>query len=235
MCMIDFDDFEVLIFDCYGTLIDWEFGILSGIKPILFNHNIYLNEDKILELYAKIEVKIENEKYIKYKEVLRIIVQDFGKKLKFKPSPNEIESLVNSFDNWKPFPDTVNALKKLKTKFKIAILSNVDDDLFAISAKHLKVNFDFIITAEQVKSYKPSIKNFNFAINKIGISKDKIIHVAQSLYHDIVPAKELGLKTIWINRRKGKDGFGATPAANAKPDLEFSDLKSFASSIFSKK
>jgi len=232
MHMIKFDEFEVLIFDCYGTLIDWECGIISGIKPVLFNHEINLDDDKILELYAEIEVKIESGKYINYKNVLRRIVQDFGKKLNFKPNSNEIESLVKSFDNWMPFADTVDALKKLKTKYKLAILSNVDDDLFNISAKKLQVKFDYIITAEQVKSYKPSLKNFKLAINKIGISQDKIIHVAQSLYHDIVPAKELGLFTIWINRRKDKEGFGATPAASAKPDIEFLDLKSLISEIF---
>ncbi len=229
--MADFDYFEALIFDCYGTLIDWESGILSGIKPVLFNHKIYLDDRQILELYAKLEVQIESENYINYKNVLKRVVQDFGKKLNFKPSSSEIDCLVKTFDNWMPFPDTVDALKKLKEKYKLVILSNVDDDLFAISAKHLQVNFDYIITAEQVKSYKPSLKNFKFAIDKIGISQDKIIHVAQSLYHDILPAKKLDLFTIWINRRKEKDGFGATPAASAKPDIEFPDLKSLVSEI----
>jgi len=235
MNMANFDDFEVLIFDCYGTLIDWECGILSGIKPILFNHKINLDNDQILELYAEIEVKIENENYINYKNVLRRVVHEFGKKLNFKPNPNEINYLLKTFNNWMPFSDTVDALKKLKTKFKLALLSNVDEDLFSISAKHLEVKFNYIITAEQVKSYKPSHKNFKFAINKIGISQDKIIHIAQSLYHDIIPAKELGLFTIWINRRKDKEGFGATPAASAKPDLEYPDLKSLVSAIFYKK
>jgi 2-haloacid dehalogenase len=230
--MTNFDDFDVLIFDCYGTLIDWESGILSGIKPILFNHSIDLDDDQILELYAEIEVKIENEDYISYKKVLRNVVQEFGKKLNFKPISYEIDCLVETFDNWLPFPDTVDALRKLKTKFKLAILSNVDNDLFAITAKNLEVKFDYIITAEQVGNYKPSLENFKFAINKIGVSQDKIIHIAQSLYHDIIPAKELGLVTIWINRRKGKEGFGATPAASAKPDMEFPDLKSLVSTIF---
>ena len=235
MNMINFDDFEVLIFDCYGTLIDWESGILSGIKPILSNHSIDLDDDQILELYAEIELKIENENYTKYKNVLRRVVQELGKRLNFKPSSYEIDCLVETFDNWMTFQDTVDALKKLKEKYKLAILSNVDDDLFTISEKHLKVKFDYIITAEQIKSYKPSLKNFKFAINKIEISQDKIIHVAQSLYHDIVPAKELGLKTIWINRRKDKKGFGATPPASAKPDIEFPDLKSLVSEIFHNK
>lgn len=231
--MTDFDKFEVLIFDCFGTLIDWESGILKGFKPILFNHNIILEDGQILELYAKLEVQIENgRRYISYKNVLRRVVQGFGKKLNFKPSPNEIECLVKSFDKWMPFTDTVDALKILKEKYRLAILSNVDDDLFCITAKHLEVKFNYIITAEQVKSYKPTLKNFKFAINKIGVPEDKIIHVAQSLYHDIIPAKSLGLFTIWINRRKDKEGFGATPAASVKPDKEFPDLKSLVSEIF---
>jgi 2-haloacid dehalogenase len=223
--MMGFNKFKVLTFDCYGTLIDWESGILAALKPILATHNIKLNDEQILELYAELEAKAEEGEFVKYKEVLRKVMQGMGNKLGFAPSPSELNCLVDSLKSWMPFPDTVDALQVLKKRFKLAIISNIDDDLFALTAKHLKVEFDWIITAEQVKSYKPSLHNFKFAIGKIGISPEKILHVAQSIYHDIIPAKKLGLTTVWLNRKKE---FGAE-YGTAQPDLEVPDLKTLVS------
>ncbi|MCK4781419.1 haloacid dehalogenase type II [Candidatus Parcubacteria bacterium] len=223
--MIDFNKYEILTFDCYGTLIDWEGGILTALKPVFVNHNINLNDNQILELYAEFESEIEKGEFIKYKEVLREIMQKFGNRLGFTPSSFEKDCLVNSLGDWKPFPDTVEALQALKKKFKLAIISNIDDDLFALSAKHLIVKFDYVITAEQVKSYKPSLENFKFAIDKMGIAPEKILHIAQSIYHDIIPAKALGLSSVWVNRKKDKEGSGATPSATSQPDFEVPNLK----------
>ena len=125
-----------------------------------------------------------------------------------------------------------NGLPK-EIAFKLAIISNIDNDLFTLSAKHLKVEFDYIVTAEQAKSYKPSLNNFKLAIKKIGVSPEMILHIAQSIYHDIIPAKKLNLSTVWVNRRKGKEGFGATLPANASPDLEVPDLKKLVSIVAS--
>jgi 2-haloacid dehalogenase len=119
----------------------------------------------------------------------------------------------------------------LKKKYKLAILSNIDDALFAFSARRLGIQFDWIITAQQAKSYKPSLNNFHLGIERIGLPRSKILHVAQSLYHDIVPAKTLGLSTVWINRRHDKKGFGATPPAQVQPDLEVPDLQTLAEMI----
>jgi 2-haloacid dehalogenase len=223
--VLDFNNYKVLTFDCYGTLIDWEKGILEALKPLLLNYNIRLDDNQILELYAKFESAIEKRKFIEYKEVLRKIIEKFSDKFGFSPSSVERNCLVDSLKNWKPFPDTVNALERLKKKYKLAIISNVDDDLFAFSEHQLEVKFDYIITAEQVKSYKPSLNNFKFAIAKIGVAKEAVLHIAQSIYHDIIPAKTLGLSTIWVNRRKGKSGMGATLSANEEPDLEVPDLR----------
>lgn len=228
--MIEFEQYEVLTFDCYGTLIDWESGILTAIRPVLSAHNINLSEEAILKLYSEFESKQEQGEYIKYREVLRRVVQEFGERLNFAPSPAEVDSLANSLRNWQPFPDTVEALKILKDKFKLAIISNVDDDLFAFTAKRLYVEFDWIITAEQVKSYKPSLNNFNQAIARMGLPLEKILHVAGSVYHDIVPANSLGLSTVWVNRRGSKKS-GAAPSASGQPDLEVPDLKTLASLI----
>lgn len=217
--------YTVLSFDCYGTLIDWENGILTALKPVLVRHNIHLTDDDILELYAKLESKIEKGEFITYKNVLKKMMEEIGSKFGFNLLSSEKDCLVESLKNWQPFSDTVESLHALKDKFKLAIISNIDDDLFAYSVKHLGINFDYVITAEQVCSYKPTPDNFEFAIRKIGVSPDKILHVAQSIYHDIIPAKEVGLSTVWVNRRKGKKGFGATPPASEQADYVVSDLR----------
>ncbi len=226
--MLDFAKFDVMTFDCYGTLIDWESGIASAMGTILASHGVKISDDEILELFARLESRIEAGDFCNYKRVLAKVAEGFGKELGFIPQESEIESFSRSVENWPPFNDSVEALHALKKKYGLAIVSNVDDDLFAFSARHLKMDFDWVITAEAVKSYKPSLTNFYYAIEKIGISQERILHVAQSLYHDIEPARKIGLKTVWINRRHDKVGFGATPEAKATPDMELPDLTSLA-------
>ncbi|MDZ7960084.1 MAG: haloacid dehalogenase type II [Aulosira sp. DedQUE10] len=226
--MINFDQYKVLTFDCYGTLIDWESGILAALKPILSTHRHHLDDEQILQLFAEFEAEIQKGEYITYKEVLRKVVQRFGEQFGFEPSDEELYALSASIKHWLPFPDTIEALKSLKKQFKLAIISNVDDNLFAYSAQHLAVEFDWIITAEQVKSYKPSLNNFRAAIEKIGLPIEQILHVACSVYHDIVPAKSLGISTVWVNRRASKAGVGANLPVVAKPDLEVPNLQTLA-------
>lgn len=227
--MLDFQQFEVLSFDCYGTLIDWENGILTALPTILANHNINKSEQEILELFAASEASQESGKYLKYREILQGVVKSFGQVYDFVPTEAELNYLSDSIQNWQLFPDTVEALKALKTKYKLTIISNIDDDLFAYTAQKLEVEFDWIITAAQVKSYKPSLQNFEVAIERMGISSDKLLHIAQSVYHDIIPAKSMGLSTVWVNRRQGKTGSGATVSATGNPDLEVPDLKTLIS------
>ena len=227
--MLNFEMFEVLTFDCYGTLIDWESGIASAMGKMLGSHGVKLSDEEILGLFAKLESRIEAGNFCNYKTVLAKVAEGFGRELGFTPHRSEIESFSRSVRDWPPFHDSVEALHCLKKRYGLAIISNVDDDLFAFSAKHLKTDFDWVITAEEVMSYKPSLNNFYYAIEKIGIPKERILHVAQSLYHDIEPAEKVGLKTVWINRRHDKEGFGATPPAKATPDMELPDLLSLAS------
>lgn len=229
--MLNFENFDVLTFDCYGTLIDWERGILYSLKPILTNYGVELDNDVVLEIYADLEAKAEERDYQTYKSVLRSVLNGFGKKFNFKPSEEDLAAFATCVKHWPPFKDSTEALLALQSKYKLCILSNIDDDLFAYSAQNLKVNFDTVFTAQQIGSYKPSLRNFEFAVKHLGVSKERILHVAQSLFHDIVPAKKLGLATVWINRRKKKDGFGATPSAEVKPDFEVPDLQSLVDSI----
>jgi 2-haloacid dehalogenase len=222
--MLDFKKFEVLTFDCYGTLIDWESGILNALAPLLKKFQVEINNNEILETYASFESQLQ-EKYLGYGEILKKIILLFAEKYGFKPYPQDLNCLLDSVGNWLPFPDTVDALTFMKKRFKLAIISNIDENLFEMTARHLKVKFDNVITAEYTKSYKPSLHNFNIAIDRIGVPPQHILHIAQSIYHDIIPAKKIGLATVWVNRRKNLTGPGATPPAEAKPDLEVPDLK----------
>ena len=223
---MDFSKFEVLTFDCYGTLIDWESGILSAIKPVLRDNGVVVTDEEILEQYAEFESSSEKGAFIRYREILREVVLKFAERHKFKLSAENEDFLADSMKQWQPFPDSVEALNLLKEKYKLGILSNADNDLFAYSNNHLGVKFDFLFTAEEIGSYKPSVKNFEYLISETGIPKDKILHIAQSIYHDIAPANSLGLATVWVNRRHDSRGAGATPKASAIPNIEVPDLKS---------
>ncbi len=226
--MHDFSQFEYLTFDCYGTLINWEAGILGAMQPILRAHSVDISDEEALRLYGECEVEAEAGEYKAYRQILEGVVETFGQRLGFSPSAAEIQSLPQSLANWPPFPDTVAALRQLHTRYKLAIISNVDDDLFAASAELLHVPFDAIITAQQARSYKPSRNNFRLALQRIGRPKEKILHVAQSLYHDVVPTRELGWKNVWVNRRKNQAGPGATVPSDIVPDLEVPSLQALA-------
>lgn len=226
--MLDFDRFTYLTFDCYGTLIDWERGILVALQPLLARHGVALGDEQVLERYGALESAAERPPYRRYREVLAGVVDGFGAQFGFMPAPEERESLAASIGAWPPFPDTVAALQVLARRYRLAILSNVDDDLFARTAPHLPVEFAAVITAQQAGSYKPDQHNFRTALARLGVPPREVLHVAQSLFHDIVPAQEVGLATVWVNRRHDRPGFGATPAASAEPDLEVPDLGTLA-------
>jgi 2-haloacid dehalogenase len=158
-------------------------------------------------------------------------VQRFGKVFNFEPTETAVKCWIESIKNWQPFPDTVAVLAALKQKYKLAVISNLDEDLFADTAKHLKVELDWLITAEQVRSYKPSTRNFEIALATMEIAPEKLLHVSQSIYHDILPAASMGILTVWVNRRHEKTGFGATLPASGQPDLEVPDLKTLVEAI----
>lgn len=224
--MLDFSQFRVLTFDCYGTLVDWESGILGALRPIVSRHSRKMTDRELTVMYAAIEREIEAAPYRSYREVLRGVVRQMGTRMGFTPSTAEIESLPASLKDWLPFPDTVPALRRLKERYKLAIISNIDDDLFADTARRLEVPFDAVITAQQAKSYKPSHRNFELALERIGEERTHVLHCAESVYHDVVPARALGLATVWVDRAQGQAS--ASGGAEGKPDLEVPDMKTLA-------
>lgn len=225
--MLDLTQFKVISFDCYGTMIDWESGIFSALRPILAAHGRNLADSEFLEMYAELELAAEAE-YKPYREVLQAVVRGFGERLGFRASDEEAHSLPGSVRNWQPFADTAIALRALKKLYKLAVISNIDDDLFATSAPKLGVSFDHVITAQQAGCYKPCSKIFQMAQERIGVKPEHWLHAGQSVYHDVIPAKALGIATVWVNRASPRSGAGATKAASAKPDLEIPDLRTLA-------
>jgi 2-haloacid dehalogenase len=225
---LDFSRFDVVSFDCYGTLIDWESGILEAVRPVLARHGIHPGDDAILETYAALEAKFEEGEYLRYRMVLRLVMTEMSLKFKFDAEPGELDCLARSIGDWRPFADSVRALKRLAQRYRLAVISNVDDALFARTAERLGIGFDWVVTAEQARAYKPLPEVFEKALERIGRPRDRVLHAAQSVYHDIIPAGSLGIKTVWVNRRSGKPGSGATPAASGKPDLEVPDLAGLA-------
>ena len=226
--MLDFKNVTVLSFDCYGTLIDWEQGILSALKPLLARRRIVLPDSELLQLYGRFEREAQAQTpFINYRTVLKMVVNSLGSHLNRDVRSQEANLLAESMSQWPPFPDTVAALKTLKGRFRLAILSNVDDDLFRLSEARLEGDFDWVITSEQLGSYKPSENNFRCAQATFAAPPGQHVHVAQSLYHDIAPASALGIKTVWVNRQ----GAAATPMIKALPDLEVPDLQTLAGMI----
>jgi len=225
---MDFSRFLAISFDCYGTLIDWEAGILPILHALLGNHGQTQPDADILELYGELEAKAESGPYKSYRAVLEDVVRGFAERFGFHPSAAETRALHESIPSWPPFPDTVAALQRLGKRYKLAVISNIDDDLFAETRKLLGVEFEAVITAQQARSYKPSTHNFQLALGTLGISPDRLLHAAQSIYHDVIPAQSLGISTVWVNRRSARPGVGAVRAAAGRPDLKVPDLATLA-------
>jgi len=230
---MDFSRFTTISFDCYGTLIDWESGILPVLRTVLGNHGQSLPDAALLELYGEFEAEAESGPYQSYRDVLQAVVRSFADRLHFEASSAEIRSLAESVPAWPPFPDTVSALHELQKRYKLVVISNIDDDLFAETREHLGMEFDGVITAEQARSYKPSINNFQIALRTLALSPDRLLHAAQSVYHDVVPARSLGIATVWVNRKSARPGIGAVRASavlasEKRADLEVPDLASLA-------
>jgi 2-haloacid dehalogenase len=220
---LDFSRFRAITFDCYGTLIDWETGLLAALRGILGSHAHNLSDAQIFEIYSEIEPQYENP-YRPYRDVLAKVARAFAERLGFSITNMEAESLPQSLKHWLPFPDTNRALKKLGSKYKLAIVSNTDDALFAATARHLAVDFDEVVTAEQAQAYKPSAAPFQLALDRMGLSHRQVLHAGQSVYHDVLPAQALGMATVLVHRR----GFGATRRVAGQPDLRVPDLETLA-------
>ena len=229
--MLDFAKFRIITFDCYGTLIDWEAGILGALRPIFSRHGCKVEDSEALRIYGELEVAAETGTYRSYRDVLREVVSGFGQRLGFSPSDSEQNSLAESLKNWQPFPDTVAALRQIKEKMLLGIISNVDDDLFAATRHKLQTDFHLVVTAGQAHAYKPSLKIFELAESKLGYGRREWLHAAQSVHHDIVPAKALGIGNVWVNRPSARPNVGAVVQSSAKADVEVNSLAELAKLI----
>lgn len=225
---LDADHFGAITFDCYGTLIDWATGIPQALQPILRSHDVDIDDDQLFTLYSQFERELERGPYIKYREVLRRVVRRFGDHFGFTPTNAEIERFAGSIGKWPPFPDTNEALQVLSEDFRLAIVSNVDDDLFADTARRLSISFDEVITGEQVQAYKPSLEPFETAFTRLGVPPNRLLHVAQSVYHDINPAGRLGLSCVWVDRYDGR--FDSSPGTG-DPLLTVPDLSTLVEAL----
>ena len=228
---MDLRNFTVLSFDCYGTLIDWDAGLAAQLRRVAPG----LNEHDALQRYAAIEAEIEHEHpTMLYRDIVAATATRLGHDTGNDVPPALAAEIGESIGTWPPFPDSVQALAHLKQHCTLIVLSNVDRQSFAGSAALLGDPFDAVLTAEDIGSYKPDLRNFEALmaqVDKIGGS-GKHLHVAQSLFHDHAPAKAMGLPTAWINRRSTKSGEGASgPALDVVPDWEFPDMRSFAAAL----
>lgn len=213
-------DFSVLSFDCYGTLIDWETGLYAALQPLLERARPGLARDAVLEAFARRESAQEAATpSMPYTELLAEVHGQLADEWGTHRDADEDRRFGGSVGDWPAFADTVDALRTLKRHFRLVILSNVDHASFAASNKRLGVAFDMVCTAQDIGSYKPDRRNFRFMLARLaeqGVAKDKVLHVAQSLFHDHVPANEIGLASAWIDRRAGLDGWGTTaPVSDA--------------------
>ncbi|HKD39127.1 MAG TPA: haloacid dehalogenase type II [Myxococcaceae bacterium] len=200
-------------FDCYGTLIDWETGILEQALPRLANAGAKnLDAETVLRAFVKHEAELEAGPFRPYRDVLSETLARVGTDVGARLDRASCSGFALGLVDWPPFPDTVDALARLAAKYRLVILSNVDDDLFAHTARRLGNPFCAVITAQQVRSYKPALAHFQAARVRLGLSPSNWLHVAQSLYHDHAPAKSLGLRTVWVDRPTRLTGTGLAPA-----------------------
>lgn len=217
--------FKALTFDCYGTLIDWETGILKGLLPLTSKISPQLSTDEILQSHSKNEATQQAEKpTMLYRKILENVYCRLANDWGISVTADEAAAYGNSIGNWPVFSDTPPALRYLKKHYSLFILSNVDNRSFAASNRRLGVEFDGIYTAEDIGSYKPDDRNFEYLIGRLGdlgIEKNEILHTAESLFHDHVPANRHRLKSCWIHRRHGKKGSAATVALDETPRYDF--------------
>jgi 2-haloacid dehalogenase len=223
---IAYGDFDVLTFDCYGTLIDWEAGIAAAVRMQFGDAMSAASDEQIVAAFAEIEHEAEVP-YTSYREVLALSLRGIGERLGVAVSDAQARGFGSSVGQWPAFPDSAAALARLQERFKLAVITNCDDDLFAQSERRLGVSFDYVITAQQAGSYKPDHANFELAFQRIDEPRERILHVAQSLFHDHVPAKALGMTSVWIDRRQGRGG-GASRDVEAHPDATFPSMQAFA-------
>jgi putative hydrolase of the HAD superfamily len=218
-------DFKVLTFDCYGTLIDWETGMFEALQPLVSSVRRPLSRNEVLKAHARHESAQQLTTPTRpYKELLAVVYKRLAEEWGVPASWDECIAYGLSVRNWPPFLDSADALQYLRKHYKLVILSNVDNESFSFSNKKLQVQFNAIFTAEDIGSYKPSPRNFEYMLEKLeayGIRKEEILHTAESLFHDLKPANDVGLASCWIHRRHDQEGFGATMNPGSMPSYDF--------------
>lgn len=233
---LDLTAYDALSFDCYGTLIDWEAGIAAVLGPWARRYDAAFTDEQVLVAYSENEADVEAEAPATlYPDVLREAFRRTGADLGFAVTDAEADALGTSVPDWPAFPDSTEVLNRLHQRYALIILSNIDRESFAASNRRLQVDFDEIITAQDVGSYKPNPANFDALLRRVDEigSRGRLLHVAQSLFHDHVPAKAIGLPSVWINRRHAQPGWGATPDPRVAvaADLEFPSMAAFADAV----
>ncbi len=214
-------DYDIVTFDCYGTLIDWETGISEAIAAAALEDGVLLTRDRITRTYHEVEPTVEAAEYRPYREVLRDTAIGVAQRLGWDLAREQARFLADGLSRWPAFADTDAALERMKANgYKLGILSNVDDDLLRHTLSHFEVEFDLLVTAEQVRSYKPAHGHFQRARSLIG--DERWLHAAQSYFHDIVPACELGISVVWVNRK------AEAPLGDARADGEVATLRKLA-------
>lgn len=230
-------DFDALSFDCYGTLIDWEAGIAAVLSRWARSRRLGLDDEALLAAFSRHQTAAEaGHPQELYPAILARSMRGLGSELGTEVSEQDAQEIARSVPGWPAFPDSRGALTALGERYKLIILSNVDRDSFAGSNRRLGVTFTSILTAQDIGSYKPSPRNFEALAaeaSRLGVGKGRLLHVAQSLFHDHIPAKKTGLPTVWINRRHDRPGWGATPAppADVTPDWQFPSMAAFADAV----
>ena len=235
----DLTDYKALSFDCYGTLIDWEAGIAAVLRPWADEAGLNRSDEDLLLAYGHNEAAVQSEAPTAlYPEVLATAFRRTGDDLGAPVSAEWGRRLGASVADWPAFPDSADALALLAEHYQLIILSNVHRAGFAASNERLRGDFAAIITAEDVGAYKPADNHFralNATLTDLGLARSALLHVAQSLFHDHVPARREGLPSVWINRRHDHAGWGATPepAGDWSYDLEFRSMEEFAAAVTS--
>jgi 2-haloacid dehalogenase len=231
---MNLSSFKVLSFDCYGTLIDWESGIVTALQPLIRRAKVSLGDETILTRFAAHEsAQQAATPDLRYAELLSMVHARLAKDWGVSDDVAEDRRFGASIGDWPAFPDTVAALRALQERYRLVILSNVDHDSFRSSNDRLGIAFDGIHTAQDIGSYKPDPRNFSWLVDRLaeqGFEKSDILHVAQSLYHDHAPANAIGLASAWIDRRRDAAGWGATmpPPADVRYDYRFESLAALA-------
>ena len=231
---MNYADFDVLSFDCYGTLIDWESGLAAALAPLMARAGLALGRDDLLQRFAAVESAQQAETPdLAYDALLAVSHARLAREWGVAADAGADARFGASVGDWPAFPDSAAALARLKTRFKLVILSNVDRGSFAKSAAKLGVAFDAVHTAQDIGSYKPDPRNFRYLLDRIaewGVPPGRLLHVAQSLFHDHAPANALGLPSVWIDRRAGMPGWGATtpPPPGTRWDARFETMADFA-------